>query len=241
MNQTAEEGLEMNKMNMILIFFLIAMQTITGCATVSGQPENVETRIEKVKEKIDETQQKLDAAADRYFPQVPEKHLGKSVPGVRVGYAYDFTRHPDTHHHVLLKIPMCLEKRDEFISYTDRASNAAGVAAVLATPLILSAPVLVDPVFFIEKGLAKSRIKTTEKTGTLTTGRVMLCGEKEPAPGETLIVQSAEDMALIYLQTDAQGKFSLKDIFSKAGDSSYLNIFIRQEDAAYYLTTIFTE
>ncbi|RJP79448.1 MAG: hypothetical protein C4522_10060 [Desulfobacteraceae bacterium] len=247
MIQTAEEGWEMNKINTILILCLIALHTITGCATLSGQPENAETRteaetrIEQVKEKLHETQQKLDAAADKYFPQVPEKHLGKSMPGVRVGYAYDFIRQPDTHHHVLLKIPMCLEKRDEIISYTDRASNAAGVAAVLATPLVLSFPVLVDPVYFIDKGMAKSRIKTIEKTGTLTTGRAMLCGEKEPAPGETLIVQSAEDMELIYLQTDRQGKFSLKDIFSKAGDSSSLNIFIRQEGSAYYLTTIFAE
>lgn len=161
------------------------------------------------------------------------------MPGVRIGYAYDFTKQPGTNKLVLLKIPMCLEKKDELISYTDRASNAAGIAAVLATPLILSAPVLVDPVFFIEKGLAKSRNKTTEKTGSRITGRVLLCGEKVPAPGETLIVQSAGDRELIYLQTDPQGQFSLIDIFAKAGDSSYLNIFIRQEDSAYYLTTIF--
>ncbi|MBA4367258.1 MAG: hypothetical protein C0403_06425 [Desulfobacterium sp.] len=218
-----------------LLVFVIALQYLTGCATAPNTQENDtnKPRLQKVKEK-------LDAAADKYFPQVPDKSLGKSMPGEPIGYAYDFMKPSDkTGNLVLLKIPMCMEKRDQFISYTDRASNAAGVAAVLATPLILSAPVLVDPVFFIERGLKKSRNKTIEKTGTLSTGRALLCGEKEPAPGETLIIQSTGDMPLTYIKTDNQGRFSINDIFSKAGDSPSLNIFIKQENSSYYLTTMF--
>ncbi len=218
-----------------LFVFVIALQYLTGCATAPNtQTTDTNTpRLEKVKEK-------LDAAADQYFPQVPEKSLGKSIPGEPIGYAYDFSRPSDKNGDmVLLKIPMCMEKRDQFISYTDRASNAAGAAAVLATPLILSAPVLVDPVFFIERGLKKSRKKTVERTGTLSTGRALLCGKKEPAPGETLIIQSTGDMPITYIKTDNQGRFSMDDIFAKAGDSPSLNIFIKQENSAYYLTTIF--
>jgi hypothetical protein len=231
----------MKKSYFTLAVFLISLQYLTGCATIPDQPEEKETRLEKVKKKISATKQKLDAAADKYFPQVPDKILGKSFPGVRIGYAYDLKKQTHmTDKYLLLKIPMCAEKREQFISYTNRADNAAGVAAVLATPLVLSAPVLVDPLFFIEKGLAKSRNKTVEKTGTIRTGRVLLCGEKESAPGETLIIQSSGDTSLIYLQTDTQGQFDLHDIIARTGDSPYLNIFIKQDNASYYLSTIFT-
>ncbi len=217
-----------------LFVFAITLQYLAGCATAPNTQEITNPpRLEEVKEK-------LDAVADKYFPQVPEKSLGKSMPGERIGYAYDFNKPSDkSGTMVLLKIPMCMEKKDEFISYTDRASNAAGAAAVLATPLILSAPVLVDPVFFIENGLKKSRNKTVEKTGTLRTGRALLCGEKVPAPGETLIIQSTGDMPITYIKTDNKGRFSMDAIFSKAGDSPSLNIFIKQENSSYYLTTIF--
>jgi hypothetical protein len=217
-----------------LLVFVISLQYLTGCATAPVVKEGTTPpRLEEVKEK-------LDAAADQYFPQVPEKSLGKSMPGEPIGYAYDFNKPSDkSGAMVLLKIPMCMEKKDEFISYTDRASNAAGAAAVLATPLILSAPVLVDPVFFIERGLNKSRNKTVEKTGTLSTGRALLCGKKEPAPGETLIIQSTGDMPITHIKTDSKGRFSMDAIFAKAGDSPSLNIFIKQENSSYYLTTIF--
>lgn len=233
----------MKQRNAILLAACIALLCVAGCATVPDQPQSTEppteTRLEKIKEKIKETQKKLDAAADKYFPQVPEKRLGKSTPGVRFGYAYDFKTQPGSKLIVLMKIPICMEQRDEIISYTKRSDNAAGVAAVLATPLILSAPVLVDPVYFIEKGLDKSRKKTVEKVGTLTTGKIMLCGKKEPAPQETLVVQSSIDMELVYLETDSQGQFSLADVFASAGDAPYLNIFIQQDESAYYLTTMF--
>jgi len=217
----------------MLVLFII-LQYLTGCATAPNmQEETNPPRLEGMKEK-------LNAAADKYFPQVPEKSLGKSMPGERIGYAYDFNKSSDkSGDMILLKIPMCMEKKDEFISYTSRENNAAGAAAVLATPLILSAPVLVDPVFFIERGLTKSRNKTIEKTGTLSTGRALLCGKKEPAPGETLIIQSTGDMPITYIKTDSKGRFSMDDIFSKAGDSPSLNIFIKQENSSYYLTTIF--
>lgn len=221
--------------------FLISLQYLTGCATIPDQPEKKETRLEKVKKKINDAKQKLNAASDKYFPQVPDKILGKSVPGVQIGYAYDLKKQPNmTGKYLLLKIPLCAEKRDEFISYTSRADNAAGVAAVLATPLVLSAPYLIDPVVLIDRGLDKSRNKTVEKTGTLRTGRTLLCGEKEPAPGETLIIQSSGDATLTYLQADAHGQFDLHEIISKTGDSPYLNIFIKLENSSYYLSTIFT-
>lgn len=235
----------MKQRKFLLTAVCIAFLGISGCVTVPDQTQpaenrvETETRLEKVKKKLQETGKKLDATADKYFPQVPEKQLGERTPGMRVGYAYDFKTRPNSDIITLLKIPMCAETRDEMISYTKRSDNAAGIAAVLATPLILSAPVLVDPVLFIERGLAKSRHKTVEKTGTVTTGKLMLCGEKEPAPGETLVVQSAIDMELIHLETDPQGQFSLADIFSAAGDAPYLNIFIQQDESVYYLTTMF--
>ena len=223
----------------ILLFASLALLGIVGCATVPDPPEQTKTRLENEKEDTTTTPNKLRAVADKYFPQVPEKRLGKGTPGERIGYAYDFKTQPGSDRIVLLKIPMCMEERDKMIAYTKRSDNAAGVAAVLATPLILSAPVLVDPVYFIEKGLDKSRNKTVEKVGTLNTGRLMLCGEKEPAPRETLIVQSSVDMELVYLETDPQGQFSLTDVFSSAGDAPYLNIFIQQDESVYYLTTMF--
>ncbi len=166
------------------------------------------------------------------------KVKGDAVMGEKVGYHFDLEEKADQDHRYLLtKSPYCTEQIEELTVFRDRRKHIGGAAAVVAAPFIIAFPRVGGAL--IMTGLDKSREEKVLKTGIITTGKVIPCGAAEPAPGETVFIQSADMKIKQHLQTDAEGILDLSAIVQEGGGALYFNLYIDNGDSVFFITTIF--
>jgi len=159
---------------------------------------------------------------------------GEKFAGEEITYAYEFEEKADQY--FLVKQPICMEMQEEMEIYKEKKKRAMEAGAALATPVLMWGPY---GYFVLQKAWLAAEGKDKKHHGDVQTGRIVLCGEQEPGPGEKLIIQTSNMKIIKDIVTDSNGKIDLKSIAKKLGDEIYFNIFIKKEDSIFYLRTIY--
>jgi hypothetical protein len=160
---------------------------------------------------------------------------GEKFAGEEITYAYKLETKEGQY--FLVKQPICWEMQEEMEIYKEKKKRAIEAAAVVATPMIIATPYVGS--FVLQKAWVASEGKNKKHHDDIQTGRILLCGEQEPGPGEKLIIQTSGMKIIKDIVTESNGAIDLKGIAKKAGDEIYLNIFIKKEDSVFYLSTIY--
>lgn len=162
---------------------------------------------------------------------------GEKTAGKQMGYVFDVRPHREKPHIFLLrKSPFCAEEVEEYVVKRNKGDDVLGVAATAAVPLALIFPRVGQPI--VGAALDKSRDQKTESAGTVSTGKIVACGDPEPAPNEKVIIQSPDAGVVKQLQTSAEGILDVSPV-TGAGSNGYINVFIDNGDSAFYVTTLF--
>lgn len=160
---------------------------------------------------------------------------GKKFAGEEITYAYKLETKAGQV--FLVKQPICMEMQEEMEVYKEKKKRAIEAAAVLATPAAIATPHVGS--FVLQRAWAEAAGTDKKHHKNVQTGRVVLCGEQEPGPGEKLIIQTSSKKTIENSVTDSNGLIDLKRIIQNAGNEIYFNIFIKKEDAIFYLNTIY--
>ncbi len=160
---------------------------------------------------------------------------GKKFAGEEITYAYKLETKASQF--FLVKQPICMEMQEEIEVYKEKKKRAIEAAAVLATPAAIATPHVGS--FILQRAWVEAAGTEKKHHGNVQTGRVVLCGEQEPGPGEKLIIQTSSMKIIGDTITDANGVIDLEKIIQKAGNEIYFNIFIKKEDSIFYLSTIY--
>jgi hypothetical protein len=160
---------------------------------------------------------------------------GEKFAGEEITYAYKLEKKADQY--FLVKQPICMEMQEEIEIYKEKKKRAIEAGAVLATPALIATPYVGS--FVLQRAWVAAAGKDKKHHGNVQTGRIILCGEQEPGPGEKLIIQTSNMKIIKDTVTDSNGAIDLKSIAKKAGNEIYFNIFIKKEDSIFYLSTIY--
>ncbi|MBW1895120.1 MAG: hypothetical protein JRI91_15730 [Deltaproteobacteria bacterium] len=173
------------------------------------------------------------ASANKSY--VTEITDGESIPGETAGYIYNFSKKASSETYLLSKRKYCFEEVEKLAHERKRSQDVSGVATTVLLPIGIAFPVLGPPV--LSKGFEKSRGETVEMTWTVDTGRIMPCGEYEPAADEMLVLMTSEMKIIKNIHSDKNGLINLNKVIASAGSALYINVFIEHEDSVYFVAT----
>jgi len=160
---------------------------------------------------------------------------GKAVPGESAGYIYQLLRKANTNTYLLSKRKYCFEEMEKIAHERKRSQDVSGAATTVLLPLGIVFPRIGQPL--LDTGFEKSRGEEVEKIGKVKTGRIVPCGEYEPAPNEKILIMTSETKVIKNIQSDANGVIDLTKVVSSEKNALYVNVFIEQDDSAYFVAT----
>ncbi len=160
---------------------------------------------------------------------------GESIPGETAGYIYNLSKKANSDAYLLSKRKFCFEKVEKLAHERKRIQDVRGSAATVLAPIGIIFPRVGLPL--IMRGFEKSRGSTIKKIGTMNTGRIMPCGEYEPAADEMLLLQTSEMKIIRKINSDANGLINLNKVTASAGSALYVNVFIEHADSVYFIAT----
>lgn len=162
---------------------------------------------------------------------------GETFAGEEVGDVYQVTKQPGADGlYLLSRQPYCAEEMEEVALVRERSQDVRGAAAVALAPLGIVFPRIGQPLIF--RGLSKSRGAEKEAVGALTTGRIIPCGEWEPAANVPFVVQTSDGDILKGFRTDDHGLARLDTIIAAAANSLYVNVFVDNREAVFFIGTV---
>lgn len=166
---------------------------------------------------------------------VAEVTDGKAAPGESAGYIYQLSRKANTSTYILSKRKYCFEEMEKIAHERTRSQDVSGAATTVLIPLGIVFPRIGQPL--LDTGFEKSRGESVEKIGKVKTGRIMPCGEYVPAPKEKIIIMTSESKVIGNIQSNANGVIDLTKVVSSEKNTLYINVFIEQDDSAYFVAT----
>lgn len=164
---------------------------------------------------------------------------GESIPGETAGYIYNFSKKGNSDSYLLTKRKFCFEEMEKLAYERKRTQDVRGAAATVLAPIGIIFPRVGQPL--VMRGFEKSRGKTIEKIGTMNTGRIMPCGEDEPAAHEAIILMTSDMEMVRDITSDADGIIRLNKDIAKVDNAFYVNVFIEHEESVYFVGTNYME
>lgn len=179
-------------------------------------------------------------------PPKPELVDGETTTGEPVGLAYRLDTRSEFVY-VLKKFPLCPELREKLKVKPEALPKGAISTFAAETPLLSVIP-LMPPLGLIDAIILKAIQKQeaqTKSLGLYSTGRLLSCGEEEPAAAETIVLQFTEYDTVRYVKTDENGVLDLSTFPDIRINEIYVNLFLKKKTetgtSINYLKTVFLQ
>lgn len=162
-------------------------------------------------------------------PNVEEIKAGDKSKSDAVSYNYVMREQGTSFE--LKKQPMCKELQQQII--LKRKPMRGVIPAIIEIPLYGLG--LVD---LVAAGVYSKATEEERDGDIVKTGRVLTCGDFEPAPDEEIILQFPDSEVVKYVKTDSNGRVNLSEILPKTKRDLQINVFVKEHGGVAYIRTL---
>ncbi len=150
------------------------------------------------------------------------------------GYDYDLQRLPPGYSYQLHRVPLCAEKAS--MKKISRKQPRGFVFALAEMPLYGLG--LLDWMYAVRIAEASEEVLDTWQEPT---NKLFPCGDREPAPGQTVVLQTPRQVQepRVLVETEEKGELRLSSVLSEHFQFGLVNVFVLCDGDLKYLRSIY--